>query len=208
MFQWAALTSNLLCPHSASLVGVELFTGGGLVRIEGVRQRAHFACFWAELVKLYITLVVWRYWFSRNAIDWRSWAAFGVRGSSGPVRRADHPINPMATRTQRSQRRRRSHTVRREARTRTRSIARVQLANGRAYAGVRRVPALPPLAPEPSYPPLRAYLPIFLVQDRPTASGLPGTPLIPVYTSSRYGTILVYAGIYRGRFLYPVFRRL
>ena len=41
-------------PHSASLVGVEL-TGGGLVRIEGVRQRAHFACFWAELVKLYIT---------------------------------------------------------------------------------------------------------------------------------------------------------
>ena len=137
-------------------------------------------------------MVVWRYLFSRSAVDWRSWAAFGVRGSSGPVRRADHPVNPMATRTQRSQRRRRSHTVRREARTRTRSIARVQLANGRAYAGVRRVPALPPLAPEPSYPPLRAYLPIFLVQDRPTASGLPGTPLIPVGIYSRYGIILVY----------------
>ena len=167
------------------------------MRIEGVRQRAHFACFWAELVKLYITLVVWRYWFSRNAIDWRSWAAFGVRGSSGPVRRADHPINPMATRTQRSQRRRRSHTVRREARTRTRSIARVQLANGRAYAGVRRVPALPPLAPEPSYPPLRAYLPIFLVQDRPTASGLPGTPFIPVYTHGMvlYWYIPVYTAV-------------
>ena len=45
----------LISAHSASLVGVELSTGGGLVRIEGVRQRAHFACFWAELVKLYIT---------------------------------------------------------------------------------------------------------------------------------------------------------
>ena len=148
-------------------------------------------------------MVVWRYLFSRSAVDWRSWAAFGVRGSSGPVRRADHPANPMATRTQRSQRRRRSHTVRREARTRTRSIARVQLANGRAYAGVRRVPALPPLAPEPSYPPLRAYLPIFLTSPRPPDSFRAARNSFYTGIYSRYGIILVYTGIYRGRFSIP-----
>ena len=54
MFQWAALISGAPTLLHYNF-GVELTGGGGLVRIEGVRQRAHFACSWAELVKLYIT---------------------------------------------------------------------------------------------------------------------------------------------------------